>query len=211
MCRREEKPDGLFDYDSGMKDDELLEKLWEDENAPLTDSDIDDQNQYLLKQQQNFRIAADYVTSALVQFRDVKRVVLFGSVAKSLVKEIPRFRKYRREGIAVWHECKDVDLAVWVDDLSCLNELRKATSGALNKLLDEKNIGVAHHQVDIFIMEPGTDRHLGNLCRYGTCPKGKIDCNVPVCGEPPFLQQHENFILDPEALETGKYILLYER
>jgi len=211
MRGREKKLDDSFDDDSEMTEDKLSEKFWEEENAPLTNEEIDDQNWHLLKQQRDFRIAAVYVTSALVQFREVKRVVLFGSVAKPLIKEIPRFRKFRRERIAVWHECKDVDIAVWVDDLSCLNELRKASSRALNNMRSEKNIGVAHHQIDMFIVESGTDRYLGNLCKYGTCPKGKRDCDVPGCGEIPFLQVYARFTFHRNALAPDKIIVLYER
>jgi hypothetical protein len=43
----------------------------------------------------------------------VHKAVLFGSVSAPPTKEVPRFSRLRREGIAIYHECKDVDLAVW--------------------------------------------------------------------------------------------------
>jgi hypothetical protein len=39
--------------------------------------------------------------------------------------------------------------------------MQKARSRALSLLFDEHNIGVAHHQVDVFIMERGLDCYLG--------------------------------------------------
>jgi hypothetical protein len=176
-----------------------------------TKTEIKEQNEYLLKRQRDFQLAAEYVAEALAAFPEVARVALFGSVSRPLVKEIPRFRAYRRAGIEVFHECKDVDLAVWVSDLGCLRALGKARGQALNRLLQEKDVGVAHHQVDVFIIEPGSNSYLGRLCCYGICPKGKPECRVPDCGNRPFLQQHEDFTFYPDALKPDKINILFER
>lgn len=85
----------------------------------------------LARRQQEFRIAADYVAAALAQLPAVDRIVLFGSIARPLRKEIPRFAKFRRAGIELLHECKDVDLAVWVRDTRHLDTLRKTVSRAV--------------------------------------------------------------------------------
>ena len=45
---------------------------------------------------------------------------------------------------------------------------------------------VASHQLDVFLIEPGSDRYLGRLCSFSACPKGKRDCLVPGCGAIPF-------------------------
>ncbi|MEE8296627.1 MAG: hypothetical protein V3R26_02235 [Hyphomicrobium sp.] len=197
----------------------LLEENWEaDEdtvrywqhNAP-TRKEIDDQNQAMLRLQENYRAAADYVARALAQIPEVLRVVLFGSVAVPLKKEVPRFRKSRKVGVAVWHECKDVDLAVWVTDCNVLRTLQKARSTAVNDLYRKRGIGVAHHQVEIFLMEPETNRYLGRLCIFSQCPKGKAECQVTGCGANPFLRQHEDFLFLPHALATDKTVILFER
>lgn len=156
-------------------------------------------------------MAAQRVASAFSRIPAVQKVVLFGSVPALLEKEVPRFRPYRGLGIEIFHECKDVDLAVWVTDLNGLKDLKKAMSAALNQLLQETNTGVAHHQVDVFIMEPGTDRYLGRLCIFGTCPKGKPECLVPGCGASLFLRQHEDFVLDPAALHPDRSVVLFDR
>jgi len=147
----------------------------------------------MLRRQREFRLAAQYVAKAFSQFPEVTRVVLFGSVAVPLTKEVPRFRRYRRAGVAIWHECQDVDIAVWLNRLDRLNELRRARSRAVNDLFEEMETGVAHHQVDVFLLEPGTNRYLGRLCSFGVCPKDKPECWVSGCGAVPFLQQHEGF------------------
>jgi hypothetical protein len=71
------------------------------------------------------------VAKAFAAFPEVAAVALFGSVALPLEREVPRFREYRRAGIEVWHECKDVDLAVWIDRIDNLEALAKAERRAL--------------------------------------------------------------------------------
>jgi hypothetical protein len=175
----------------------------------LSQAEIESQNTYLLLRREQFRQAASWVADAFAQHPAVERVALFGSVPKPPWKEIPRFHRFRRAGVAVWHECKDVDLAVWVNDLSGLHQLRKTRAQALNDLLHHENIGVAHHQVEVFLLEPGTDRYLGRLCTFGKCPKGKRDCLVPGCGDDSFLQQIEDFVFYEDALDEA--IVLYDR
>lgn len=192
-------------------DDELQGELdWEEGGVPIK-REIQRQNEYLQRRQREFRLAAEFVCRALSEFPAVHKVKLFGSVAQPLKKEIPRFREYRNAGIAVYHECKDVDLAVWLDDLSILRALGKARSHVLNELFARHKVGVAHHQVDLFVMEPGTDKYLGRVCSFNACPKDKAECRVPGCGDVAFLQQHEDFVFDADALAPEKSELLYER
>ena len=80
---------------------------------------IAEQNRCMLKRQHDFRHAADAVVRALSEFPEIVRIALFGSVARPLVREVPRFM---RHGIEVYHECKDVDLAVWIDTTDRLKE-----------------------------------------------------------------------------------------
>jgi hypothetical protein len=175
------------------------------------DQEAEEDNRYRAQRHEQFRAAAKYVTAALARLEEVRKVVLFGSVAAPLRKEPARFRKFARAGIELWHDCKDVDLAVWTSDVGRLKTLQKARSRALADLYRDTGIGVAHHQVDIFLMAPGTDRYLGRLCTYGECPKGKPDCRVPGCGAAPFLKQHEDFMLDPGSFAAGKAVVLFDR
>ena len=168
--------------------------------------EIEEENDFMLQRYENFRAAAELVAAELAKNPAVLKVVLFGSVASPLKKEVPRFRKLRRAGAEIWHECSDVDLAVWVNDLSCLRELNKARGRALNGTY------VAHHQVEIFIMEPETDRYLGRVCIFGSCPKeGKMECRVPGCGETKFLKLIQDFEFYSDALASGKTQLLFDR
>lgn len=164
-----------------------------------------------LKRQHDLRIAAQYVTLALCGLPAVRRVVVFGSVARPLEREKPRSASEHRAGIEwTWHYCEDVDLAVWLDDLSDVRSLQQARSRALKLLLDAHGIGVAHHRVDLFLFEPGTDSYLGRVCAYAQCPKGKRDCATPGCGETPFLKQIRDFVLEPDALDPAYSICLYD-
>ena len=172
---------------------------------------IRDENRAMLRRQEQFHLAAQYITGRLADIPEVQKVVLFRSVVSPLEKEIPRFREFRRAGIAICHACQDVDMAVWVSDLGCLKAIQKARSQGLIDLLAEKHIGVAHHQVDIFLMPSRTNRYLGRLCIFGSCPKGKDTCRVAGCGEPKFLQQHEGFTFAPDILDRDISVVLFER
>lgn len=185
--------------------------IFEEEDNFPDHQEIQDENHAMLGRQEQFHIAAKHVTDHLSSIPEVQKVVLFGSVARPLEKEVPRFRKFRRAGIAISYECQDIDMAVWVSDLSRLKAVQKARSQALNNLLVEKQIGVAHHQVDIFIIEPETNRYLGRLCIFGSCPKGKDKCRISRCGEPRFLQQHEGFKFESKDLDDDTSVVLFER
>jgi hypothetical protein len=171
---------------------------------------LERQNRFLLRRQSDFRVAADAAASAFSQLPEVEAVALFGSVAVALWKEVPRFGEYHRRHIELWYECKDVDLAVWLSRLDNLKRLQQARSQAMNSLFKEKGIGVAHHQAEVFILEPETSRYLGRLCVFGECPKqGKIECFVPGCGREAFLSQHPDFDFYSNALSSR--ILLFDR
>ncbi len=186
---------------------------WErrEEEHALSSAGIAEQNDGLLRRYRTFRRAADAVAVAWRNRPEVAAVALIGSLAAAPWKEVPRFSPYRRARIALWHECKDVDLAVWLTDLKNLNGLRRAKDRTLRELYDASEIGVAPHQVDVFVLEPGTDRYLGRLCQFNRCPKGKTECLVPGCGATGFLRQHEDFRWRPESLAADRALRLFDR
>jgi hypothetical protein len=178
----------------------------------LRRSKIEDQNRYLLRQQHDFRRAADIVADALAAFDEVEAIAVIGSVAKPLWKEIPRFHEFRRARIEVWHECKDLDLAVWISSQQRLGDLRRAKDLALRHAYENGvGPGTANHQVDIFLIEPATDRYVGRLCDYGSCPKGRPDCRVPGCGAIPFNKRVSGFAQRPDLLASAADGMLYRK
>jgi hypothetical protein len=171
---------------------------------------IEEENRLMLRRQREFRIAADVVTDAWMRFSEVQAVAVIGSVAKPLWKEVPRFREFRRERIEIWHECGDLDLALWLDSQERLRELRRASDKALQAAFESgRGISTAGHQVDVFLVEPGSDRYLGRLCHYAHCPKGKPDCFLPGCGAVPFNRVFPDFT--PEADLLAAAAMLYQR
>jgi hypothetical protein len=164
----------------------------------------------MLDRQAQFRLAADAVTAVLAGVSEVEAVALIGSVARPLWREAPRFQPFRHWDVPVWHECKDVDLAVWLNRLDRLQTLARARSMALQHLFEERRIGVAHHQVEIFVLQ-GEATYRGRLCLFSQCPKGKRECLVPGCGRDPFLQQHAGFTFWPDALAPDRIMPLYDR
>lgn len=202
--------DDEFDEDQALAEaEEEMRRL--DEEA-LTAAGIAAENASLLERQRRFRQAADVVVEAWRPFAEVRRIAVIGSVAVPLRKEVPRFNPYRRARISLWHECKDLDLAVWLDALDGLDALRKARGRALNRARQSDPLfGVADHQVEAFLFEPGSDRHLGRLCAFNQCPKGKRDCLAPGCGKTPFLKQIAGFRLFADALVPERILLLFDR
>jgi hypothetical protein len=201
---------------SEIEEDDWNETSFEDwerqeEEHALSPAGIVEQNDGLLRRYRDFRRAADAVAAAWRDRPDVAAVALIGSAAAAPWKEVPRFAPYHRAGIALWHDCKDVDLAVWCAHLRDLNGLRRTKDRALRELQEKNGAGVASHQADVFILELGTDRYLGRLCPFNRCPRGKAECRAPGCGESNFLQQHEGFRWRPESLAGNRSLLLFDR
>ncbi len=173
---------------------------------------IEEQNRILLKRQHQFRIAADVVTDAWMRFPEVYAIAVIGSVAKPLWKEVPRFSEFRRRRIEVWHECHDLDLALWIDTQENLTQLSRARDLALRDAF-RSGVGISFvsHQVDVFLFEPQSDRYLGRLCYFNACPKGRLDCLAPGCGEIPFNKQIAGFVPRADLLAPASYAMLYQR
>jgi hypothetical protein len=175
-------------------------------------AEIEAQNRFMLERQRQFRTAADLVTEAWMTFPEVRAVAVIGSVAKALWREIPRFPEFRRAGIEVWHECKDLDLALWVDSQHRLGELRRVGALALGKAYESgAGVSIADHQMDVFMFEPESDRYLGRLCHFNQCPKGKRDCLVPGCGAIPFNKRVAEFEPHADLLAPAREAMLYQR
>lgn len=173
---------------------------------------IEQQNQLMLRRQREFRLAADVVTDAWTTFAEVRAVALIGSVARALWKEVPRFSEFRRAGIEVWHECGDLDLALWIDSQERLGSLRRAAAQALRAAFERgAETSVVSQQLDVFMIEPNSDRYLGRLCSFNACPKGKRDCLAPGCGAIPFNKVVAEFSPRADLLESARYAMLYER
>lgn len=64
--------------------------------------EVDDENKMMLRRQEQFQMAAEYLAAAFSEIAEVQKVVLFGSAAQPLKMEVPRFRKFRRAGIAIY-------------------------------------------------------------------------------------------------------------
>lgn len=179
--------------------------------SALSRQGIDEANRRLLRRYREFRCAADAVAAAWRRHRHVVAVSLIGSAARAPFREVPRFAPYRRARIELWHECKDVDLALWLVETTQLNRLRRAKAKALRELFERDAVGVASHQVDVFVLEAGTDRYLGRLCDFNTCPKGKPECRVPECGRVEFLRQHDGFAWRRDAISAENAVRLFDR
>ncbi len=176
-----------------------------------TTAAIAKEEQWLLERQRVFRVVADRLTAALARCNDIEAIALIGSVARPLRREVPRFAPYKQLRLPIAHECKDVDLAVWVSRVDRLDELRRARGRVINEIIAERGHGPAVHEIEVFLLEPITDRYLGRLCYFRQCPAGKRDCLAVGCGQHQFLKQHDDFSFWPEAIAEGAAVRLYDR
>ena len=173
---------------------------------------IEEQNGFMLTRQRESRIAADVVAKAWAGFSEVQAVAVIGSVAKPLWKEIPRFREFRQQRIEVWHECGDLDLALWIDSQHRLGELRRRRDRALREAYETgAGTSVVGRQVDVFLFEPQSDRYLGRLCSFSHCPNGKPACMVPGCGATAFNKRIADFTPRADLLAPAAQAMLYQR
>jgi hypothetical protein len=173
---------------------------------------IEEENDRMLRRQREFRMAADVVTKCWLRFSEVQAIAVIGSVAKPLCKAVPRFSEFRRDRIQIWHECGDLDLALWIDSQHRLGELRRTRDLALRDAFESGvGISVASHQVDVFLFEPESDHYLGRLCSFNQCPKGKPACFVPGCGTIPFNKRIAEFVPHADLLASAADAMLYRR
>ncbi len=203
---RPDKPEIIelppLELDDEFRDNEFLSDDFRSFEPP--DGDIDEKNGLMLRRQQLFRWSAQAIAVAMSELPEVEKVAAFGAASKPLKMEVPRFREFQRRRIEILHECGDLDLAVWLNDVSQFHSLKKAKSRALALTHDTGYGGVAHHQVDVHVFDSASGEYRGRLCIFGQCPKaGKRECRVPGCGVQPFLQQIDGYRFRPSALYGG--------
>ena len=110
-----------------------------------------------------------------------------------------------------------MNAAIWIwlfgsDSQGRLGQLRRSAVRALRAAQDKgAGIFVANHQLDIFLIEPDTDRYLGGLCSFNQCPKGKPECRVVGCGAVPFNKQVAAFTPDADLLASARLRCLRAR
>lgn len=193
----------LPEYDPDEMDDPF---------EPPDEVEIEEQNIRMLRRQRLFRWAAQMIANTCCVLPDVQRIAAFGAAARPLVKEVPRFSKFRRRGIKVLHECADLDLAIWVSGFANLKPLKNAMSNGLAFVNDTPYGGVSHHQVDVHLIDFASGFYRGRLCIFGQCPKqGKDECRVPGCGQELFLQQFSEYHFSRGRFESEKKVLLFDR
>ena len=182
-----------------------------EKRTPVTRGEIAREDRSMLLRQDQFRKAARLLSKRLADMPAVRKVVLFGSVALPLWKEVPPHSRLRARRIKIFHECQNIDLAVWVSTPSVADTIRRAHSAVVNELLDnEVHFGIAHHFFSTHLIDHATGKYHGMVCHYGQCPKRKEECRVPGCGEHKFVRVLPWFRLKPERLHMHNSQVLFE-
>lgn len=205
------RPDDADEFEED-EDSEFAFELarYRERFEPPESDEIEEDNIRILRRQRLFRWAAQSIAVAMNGLPEVRKLAAFGSVAQPLEIEVPRFSQYRRHGIRIYHECRDLDLAVWTSDLNNLHGMKKALSRGLSSVQDTPYGGVAHHQVDVHVFDD-TDSYRGRLCIFGQCPKGKRECLVEGCGDRPFLPQFERYRFNGPRFSGEPKVILMDK
>lgn len=183
-----------------------------EKNAPVSVGEIQDQDASLLRRQENFRKAARCVTSHLAKQPEITKIVLFGSTAIPLWKEVPSFFRFRHKRIKLFHECANIDLAIWVTSPAFAPALRRIIGQTVNELVEKKiHLSAAPHDFCLHLVKAQTKAYLGMVCHYNRCPKRKPACEVPGCGENAFVRILPGFHFKPNRLGPLNSQVLFER
>jgi len=210
---------GQADFVPGSDDEpidwheEVERRIKENENmTPVSYGEIHEEDMAMLRRQSGFRKAATLLAERLGKMEEVVSVVLFGSVALPLWKEVPRFSRLRRRRIMVYHECTNIDLAIRVTHAGRADSMRKVCSDLIRELVDHNiQLSIANHHFCLHLIDAGTKRYLGMVCHFNQCPKHKDPCRVPGCGATKFVQILPWFRFKPERLNPHNSLSLFDR
>ena len=169
------------------------------------------ENKNALKQHQSFIGVALKLAERLIEYPEVERIALFGSLSKPPVLEPHPYSKHLRDrGVHIFHSPKDIDFAVWLSSFDNLGTIRKTMSKTISGMT-EQAAGLCGGSVEIFVFDHQSGKFLGFLCHSKKCPKEHIDCLIQGCGAPKHLQTIKGFALHPEAISRVNSEVLFER
>ena len=191
---------------------EIIDRLGYNE-TPAENADL--QDRLSLRLQKFYRIVAGQVADEMSKIDWVTRIVLFGSAGKPLKKDFRRYLTYSRRKTEIWHECRDIDLAVWVERQDSLLDLYRARGTAVKEcsMIYPGISGLPHFLVEVHIMDTGTNQHLGELCLYKECPRyGVRECRAANgCGSTSLLRTLPEFFLRSKALDESQSMELFRK
>lgn len=206
-------------YEMGIREDDddafemagaLIEQR--ERETPVSYGEIYQEDQRMLRRQKDFRNAARAVTEKLAAMPEVTQVRIFGSVALPLWKEVPYHSRLRHKNISIYHECANIDLAVWVTSPAGADLMRRSCSQVVADLTDEDIfLNIAHHTFCIHLINQSDNRYLGMVCHFSKCPKGKRECMVRGCGANRFVQILPWFHLKASRLNEYNSQVLFQR
>jgi cupin 2 domain-containing protein len=172
----------------------------------LIDATEDEREQATLYRYQGFLYAATQLTERLIDFPEVERIVLFGSLAKPPFRE--RYRCKKR--IWAFHHPKDIDLAIWLSSLENLGAMRRVLAMLVQSVF-KKAPGICEGAMELFVFDSHSSKYLGRVCHSKQCPRADIDCMREGCGKPLHLKIESDFTLRPDAISRINSQLLFER
>jgi hypothetical protein len=183
-----------------------------EDQTPVSYGEIFEEDQRHLKRHENFRKAAYQLAKRLSVMPQVEKVVLFGSVALPLWKEVPGSYRFRTRRIKIYHHCNNIDIAVWNTSPDVAPAIRQAHVITVKELLaSDIHLSIAQHSFCTHLIDQATSSYHGMVCHYNQCPKHKPACEVKGCGTDKFVQILPWFRLKPERLNSHNSQVMFAR
>jgi hypothetical protein len=154
------------------------------------------------------RWAGRSVAIAMSELPEIHKVVEFGTVAQPLTKEVSRLY----DDVKVFHECQDLDLAVWTSDLSRLKQLKSAAKRGITSLGHTPCGYVPCQHLDVHLFDAAVGEYRGRLCFFDDCPRrNRPQCFFKNCGAAQSLGQFPNYRFNPAQFEAEPKVTLFDR
>jgi cupin 2 domain-containing protein len=148
---------------------------------------------------------ATKLAKRLIEFPEVERIVLFGSLAKP-----PFRRRYKYKSRMCFHYPNDIDLALWLSSLDNLGAMRRVLATLVPSVF-KKTPGICEGAMELFVFDSHSSKYLGRVCHSKQCPRNDLECMCEWCGKPPHLKIEHDFVLHPDAISRINSQLLFER
>ena len=145
----------------------------EKDGHALSPTGIARQDDGLLRRYRDFRRAADALAAAWRSHPEEAAVTLIGSVRRSLGRKCRALHPIGERGSRCGTNARTSISRYGSRTRATLTAFAGPTPKPYAWCGTKKPSGVASHEVDAFVLEPGTDRYLGRLCDFNYVPRAR--------------------------------------
>jgi hypothetical protein len=178
--------------------------------------------------------AARFVAIEMAALPSVKKISIIGALAKKAKKEgwmlagqataeelaagIEKLSQENLDALQTRDSRKkrhsvmdDLELAIWVDPLDTMNDLRVTLLRGLKEFIASGRYGVSNNEFDVIVLDANNSKYLGHLCLFATCPRGFESCDVTGCGSVQFQRRFWDYTHSPDVVNAVNRLDVWER